>query len=120
MLACRKEAKEVRVQLKNQAERLSATAAARDEAAASARVVGEERAEMKREWSEMYAAHDGLQQRIAELQRRVAEGRVEAQVLLALAPRPACRAVAPRPACRAVSHLQRGSGLSADIWHGRP
>lgn len=68
------------MQIKRQAGDLSATAAARDEAAACARVVGEERAQMKREWSEMYAAHEGLQQRISSLQRQVAEECSVAQV----------------------------------------
>lgn len=68
------------MQIKQQAADLSSVAAARDEAAASARIVGEERAQMKREWSDMYAAHDGLQQRIASLQRQVAEECSVAQV----------------------------------------
>eukprot|EP00892_Ulva_mutabilis_P009014 jgi/Ulvmu1/6485/UM003_0116.1 len=75
----RRDMKEMRVQLKSQAKQLAATAAARDEAAASARVIGEERSDMKREWSEMFAAHDGLQQRIAALQQKVADTRTEAQ-----------------------------------------
>ena len=70
----------MRVQLKKQEEQLAATVVSRDEAAACVRVVREERAQMKREWSEMFAAHDGLQQRIAALQRQVAEERTAAQV----------------------------------------
>lgn len=70
----------MRVQLKKQEEQLAATVVSRDEAAACVRVVREERAQMKREWSEMFAAHDGLQQRIAVLQRQVAEERTAAQV----------------------------------------
>lgn len=78
--ACRKEGKELRVQIKRQASDLAAMTAARDQATAAARVVGEERADMKREWSEMFAAHDGLQQRISALQHQLADECSSAQV----------------------------------------
>ena len=72
--------KTLRVELKQQGATLQDTQAARDEAQASARVVGEERARMKAEWTDMFSAHDGLKCKIAEQAQQLAAADADLQV----------------------------------------
>lgn len=71
MGVCRRTVKTLRVELKQQQAVLHEIQAARDEAQASVRVVSEERQQMKAEWADMFASHDGLKNRIAELSEQL-------------------------------------------------
>lgn len=85
-VVCRKEVKELKVNAKRKAEELARTTASLDAAEAETRVVGKEREQMKREWTEMYSAHDSLVSRINTLEQQLAQAHATAQVHLA--PRP--------------------------------
>lgn len=59
--------------------------AARDEAQASVRVISEERQQMKSEWADMFASHDGLKSQISHLsqQLRSSESALAVRIYLA-------------------------------------
>ena len=65
---------------KRKAEELASTTASLDSAAAEVRVVGKEREQMKREWTEMFSAHDSLVSRINALERQLSESHIAVQV----------------------------------------
>jgi outer membrane protein TolC len=67
----RKTVKGLRVELKHQGALLQQVHVARDEAQAAARVIGEERQQMKSEWADMFSAHDGLKSKISDLSERL-------------------------------------------------
>ena len=83
LLTCRKSAKQLRVELKQQAQELQRAEAARGEAQASQRVAAEERMQMKTEWTEMFSSHDGLRSNVAELQQQIARQEQALQVQIA-------------------------------------
>jgi predicted nucleic acid-binding Zn-ribbon protein len=80
MQACRKEVKELMVNAKRKAEELASTAASLDAAAAESRVVGKEREQLKREWTEMFSAHDSLVNRINTLERQLSQSHATSRV----------------------------------------
>lgn len=72
--------KELKVDAKRKAGELSSTTASLDAAAAEVRVVGKEREQMKREWTEMFSAHDSLVSRINALEHQLAQSHTALQV----------------------------------------